>query len=189
MSSKSAKAEEAPRADLPSTVSVGRILRPHGVRGELGVELLTDIPERFSPGSLLLLVLPGKVPATVEVTASRPYRGGLLVQFAGVEDREAADGFRGGMLEVERARVPEAPEGTYYHYELVGCRCRSAEGDLGRVVDLAEDGGGLLLIVSDGVRQLPVPFVARFLKKVDVRAGEIELDLPPGLVETCASGS
>lgn len=188
MSSRSGRAEE-PRTDLPATVAVGRILRPHGIQGELLVAVLSDIPERFSPGSQLLLSLPGKLPVSAEVSASREHKGGLLVRLAGVDDRDAAEAMRGGQLEVERARVPAAPAGTYYHYELVGCRCMTAAGELGEVVDLTEDGGGLILIVSDGRRQVPVPFVARFLKEVDVLRGRIELDLPEGLLEACASGS
>jgi 16S rRNA processing protein RimM len=125
----------------------------------------------------------------VEVEASRPFKGGLLVRLAGLADRDAVEALRGGILEVERARVPKAPEGTYYHYELLGCRCSDGGEELGRVVDLEEDGGGLMLIVSDGKRRVPVPFVDRFLKRVDVARGEIELDLPPGLLEACASGS
>ena len=59
---------------------------------------------------------------------------------------------RKAALEVERSAVPAAPPGTYYHYELLGCRCFDGGRELGEVVDLAEDGGGLLLIVADGER-------------------------------------
>jgi len=191
------------RTDLPSTVLVGRILRPHGVRGELVVEALTDVPDRLAPGSTLLLAdaeaaprpIPG-LPPEVEVADSRPHKSGALVRFAGVEDRDRAELFRGTWLAVSRSRVPEPPAGTYYHYELLGCRCRDGGRDLGSVVDLLEDGGGLLLIVetretdgtaAEGRRRVPVPFVQSFIREIDVARGTIDLELPPGLLETCAS--
>jgi 16S rRNA processing protein RimM len=111
------------------------------------------------------------------------------VRFAGVADREAAAALRGGWLEIERSLVPPAPPGTYYRYELLGCRCMDSGVDLGEVVEVVEDGGGLLLVVSDGSREVPVPFVARFLRRVDVAGGRIEVALPPGLIEACASRS
>jgi 16S rRNA processing protein RimM len=187
MSSKSSRTEE--RLDLPQTITVGRVLRPHGVRGEVAVEVLSDVPDRLAAGSELLLSRTGEPLARVVVESSRPHRSGVLVRFSGVEGRERAAELRGAWLEIERSRVPAAPAGTYYQYELVGCRCRGAGQELGRVVDLVEDGGGWLLIVSDGQRQVPVPLVARFLRTVDVATGTIELELPPGLVETCASRS
>jgi 16S rRNA processing protein RimM len=198
-----------PRADLPATVAVGRILRPHGLRGEVTVEVLTDSPRRFAPGSSLLLVREGEPPVTLRVAARRaaaaaaatgdapdarkqgprPRRRLELLRFAGVEDREGAEALRGGWLEIERSRVPAAPPGTYYHYELLGCRCVAGGEVLGEVVEVVEDGGGLLLVVSDGSREVPVPFVTRFLRAVDVEHARIELELPPGLVEACASRS
>src|SRR6202000_1815385 len=81
---------------------------------------------------------------------------------------------------------------VYDHHELLGCRCVNGGAggeDLGAVVEVVEDGGGLLLIVSNGSRQVPVPFVARFLRSVDVKSGRIEGDLPPGLLDVCASRS
>lgn len=92
-------------------------------------------------------------------------------------------------LEVPRSEVPEAPAGTYYHWQLLGCRCRAGSEDLGTVVEVVEDGGGLLLICESEGRKVPVPFVAEFLREVDVAGGRIELDLPPGLLEACASRS
>lgn len=193
MSSTSSKTDSAlRRGDLPETVTVGRILRPHGIQGELVVEVLSDVPGRLDRGRSVLLVREGSPSRRVTVEAHRPHKSGALLRFAGVGDRDRAEELRGGWLEVPVSEVPEPPEGTYYHYQLVGCRCFDAGNggaDLGEVVELLEDGGGLLLIVSDGERRVPVPFVGRFLRGVDVAAGRIDLDLPPGLLEECASRS
>lgn len=194
MPSRSASEPEPPSDTLtteePETVLVGYLGRPHGVRGELKVEIHSDNPERFAPGSELLLRAPRRPPRAVTVASFRPVRGGGLIAFEGCDTREGAAELRGARLEVERSRIPAAPPGCYYHYELVGCRCFEAEaGELGEVVDLVEDGGGLLLRIRGGGRDLLVPFVAAFLERVDPAAGRIDLRLPPGLVETCASAS
>lgn len=183
------------RTDGPSppsseTVVVGHVLRPHGLRGEVVVEVLSDVPGRFDPGSELLLVWEGRDPVVRRVAASRRHRGSTLLRFDGVDGREAADELRGASLEVPLAAVPAAPEGTYYVYQLLGCRVRDRRaGELGEVEEVVEDGGGLLLVVGGGGRRVPVPFVASFIESIDIDGGRIELDLPEGLVELCASRS
>ncbi|HUO86796.1 MAG TPA: ribosome maturation factor RimM [Thermoanaerobaculia bacterium] len=181
----------------PGTVAVGRVLRPHGLRGEVVVEVASDNPERFAVGAELLLMAPGEAGEAapgaarrrLTVASVREHRGVLLVGFGGVEDRDAADALR-GELAVPAGDVPEPPAGSWYHYQLFGCRVTDrANGPLGEVVDLIEDGGGLLLVVEGRGRRVPVPFVERFLVRVDVEAREIEVALPEGLVETCASTS
>jgi 16S rRNA processing protein RimM len=201
MSSKSSKTEaagisaaglsaaESRRDDLPETITVGRVLRPQGVRGEVVVEVLSDVPERFAPGSRLMGVREGKPSVTVEVAASRPHKSGAVVRFTGSEDRDQAEELRGLWLEIPRSQVPPAEPGTYYQYELIGCLCRVSGEELGRVAEVVEDGGGLLLIVEGEGRRIPVPFVREFLREVDVAGARIDLELPPGLVETCASRS
>ena len=181
--------------EIPETVAVGRILRPHGIQGELVVQVLSDVPDRLAPGRRLLLTRdrppggPAHPARTVVVKTGRPHKTGALVRLEGIEDRDQAEELRGAWLEVLQSEVPEPPAGTYYHYPLLGCSCFDGDTELGEVVELLEDGGGLLLIVSDGQRRLPIPFVKGFLKTVDVAAKKIVLELPPGLVETCASRS
>jgi 16S rRNA processing protein RimM len=199
MSSKSSKTEGpegagAARDDLPERVAVGRVLRPHGVRGEVVVEVLSDVPDRFRKGSRLLGVREGApstrtTPATLIVASSRPHKTGAVVRFEGFADPDQAAVLRGLDLEVPRAEVPKAPSGTYYQYELLGCLCRDGDTELGRVVEVVEDGGGLMLIVAGEGRRVPVPFVKEFLRRVDVAVGEIDLALPPGFLEVCASES
>jgi 16S rRNA processing protein RimM len=197
MSSKSSKTEDPAvarpeRDDLPETVAVGRILRPHGVRGEVVVQVLSDVPGRFKAGSRILGVREGEPPAApvvLTVATSRAHKTGAVVRFEGFDDPDQAGELRGLDLEVPRAEVPKAPQGTYYQYELLGCLCRNDGEELGRVVEVVEDGGGLMLIVAGEGRRVPVPFVKEFLRRVDVAAGEIDLALPPGFLEICASGS
>ena len=188
MSSRSSRTEG--RADLPERVTVGRVIRPHGLRGEMVVAVLSDVPGRLAPGNKLLMAREEGGPAEpVVVESERPHKTGAVLRLAGVTSPERVEELRGRWLEVERSEVPAAPPGTYYHFELLGCRCFDGGRELGEVVDLAEDGGGLLLIVTDGERRVPVPFVTAFLREVDVAAGRIDLDLPPGLVDVCASRS
>jgi 16S rRNA processing protein RimM len=193
MSSKSSKTEGAAvpqeRVDLPETVAVGRVLRPHGVRGEVVVEVLSDVPARFQKGSRVMGVREGAPPLPLTVAAGRVHKTGAVVRFEGYDDRDRAGELRGLDLEIPRSEVPKAEPGTYYQFELLGCLCRDHGAELGRVAEVVEDGGGVMLIVEGEGRRVPVPFVKEFLRRVDVAAGTIDLDLPEGLLETCASTS
>ena len=172
-------------SSLPEHVVVGRVVRPHGLSGEVVILVESDVEGRFAPGSTLELGAHGRV---VEVAAARPFGDRMLVRFAGLEDRGAVEGLRGLELTVPRGAVPAAPAGSFYRFELLDCSCRDArEGDLGRVIAIHEDGGGLLLEVAREGRKVLVPFVDPFIVAVDVAERRIELDLPPGLVDTCAS--
>jgi len=184
VSTSAALERDEPTADR---VVVGVVVRPHGVRGELKVEIESDNPKRFQPGNDLWLAVPHGPARRVHVEAFRSVRGGALIALEGVETREAAEELRGARFEVDVREVPPAPPGFYYHYELVGCHCVTVEGEeLGQVVDVVEDGGGHLLRLRHGAREVLVPFVEAFLKRLDVADRRIELSLPPGLVETCA---
>ncbi len=175
---------------LPDRVLVGRIRRPHGVRGELLVDVVSDVPGRLAPGSQLWLEMPDGTGRTVTVTANRPHSHGALLLFAGLNDRATADSLRGATLETERRTVTPAPAGSYYYFELTGCLCRDTNhGDLGQVCEVIEDGGGLLLEVRAGERRLLVPFVEEYVATVDVVGRRIDLQLPNGLLETCTSAS
>lgn len=170
---------------------MGLALRPHGLHGEVRIQVLSDVPDRFDPGRRLLVVEKGRrSPRPARIASFRPVRGGGVLRLEGCRDRDQAEVLRGARLEVASADVPAAPEGLYYHFELVGCRCIDAElGDLGEVKDLIEDGGGILLEVEMAGRTVTLPFVESFLAGVDVAAKEIRWRLPEGLVETCSSKS
>lgn len=196
MGSRSARTEAPSRRRPAATgdgdrVLVGEVLRPHGLRGEVKVEVHTDIVERFDGGSEMWWVSPnGRQQDRMRVRSSRPAKGCLLVSFDGVSYRDQAEALRGGRLEVDPEDVPEAPDGFYYYFQLVGCRCVDAElGELGQVVDIVEDGGGVLLEVAHWDEKLLLPFVDAFLAEVDIPGQRIDWKLPPGLVETCVSKS
>ena len=155
------------------------------------VEPFSEVVGRLAPGTTVFAVsAKNQELGELRITARRPFKGVALVRFAGIDDRDAAEPLREASLEIDRSEVPPAQEGSFYFFELVGCRCYDKRaGALGEVVRLSEDGGGHLLWVEQGTTVLPVPLVNQFLVSVDVAAGRIDLDLPPGLIETCRSTS
>ncbi|MEM8961182.1 MAG: ribosome maturation factor RimM [Acidobacteriota bacterium] len=176
--------------DLPEWIEVGRILRPHGIRGDLKIQVESDVVDRFAVGRTVIAELGrggrgGR--RTLEIKSARHHSDGLLARVAGVDDRDAAEALRNATLVVRRDDVPPPPDDQWYVWQLAGCRCSDVEtGDLGTVETVIEDGGGhLLSIVDDQGRRLLVPFVNAMCTAVDVEAGRIELDLPPGLIEAC----
>ena len=183
--------------ELPDTVLVAEILRPHGLRGEVVAEDHSDNKKRFKAGRELSMTLGGATrPITIE--SSRRHKGRLLLKLEGVDSRDDADGLRGAELEVPLEDVPPAPDGLYYFYELVGCRCVDRrEGDIGEVIDVVEDGGGLLLEVErcqpdspeGALERFLIPFVKSFVLEVKTAEGILETELPEGLLELCVSTS
>ncbi|MEM6793306.1 MAG: ribosome maturation factor RimM [Acidobacteriota bacterium] len=181
-------------------IAVGRILRAHGIRGEVKVEVWSDVEGRFGVGREFALRRPrvakasgalgAVLPKALCIRTCRADRGVLLVRFAGVADRDAAEALAGATLEIDESEVPTAPEGFYYFHQLTGCRVSDREaGDLGPVVEVVEDGGGHLLAVQTARGLALIPFVDAFLGRVDPEAGLIEVDLPQGLLESCTSPS
>lgn len=165
-------------------VVVGRIGRPHGIRGEVTVEPRTDEPDaRFAPGAVLLVDSPA---AELVVDRVHWHSGRLLVSFRGIADRTAAEGLRGLLLHVERAddEVPDDPE-EYYDSALEGCTVALADGtvigEVAEVVHLpAQD---LLAIRRPDRPEVLVPFVAPIVPVVDIPARRIVIDPPGGLLD------
>lgn len=172
------------------TVRVGTVIRPHGLRGDLLVDSLSDVAERFECGREVLLRARTGQFRTERICRSSVHKDRLLLHFEGCDDRTSAEGLKGCELHVARSDVPGAPDGEYYYFQLIDCLCRDKrEGDLGLVVAIIEDGGGLLLQVERGGQKVLIPFVESFIRKIDLEGGKIDLELPPGLLETCASTS
>jgi 16S rRNA processing protein RimM len=164
-------------------VTVGRIGRPHGVRGDVVVGVRTDEPElRFARGSRLDTDPAEAGPLTVAGT--RWHSGELLVRFEGVSDRDAAAELRGTWLTVDSATIaPPADPDEFRDSDLVGLSVRTADGtQVGTVEDVLHSGQDVLVIKSSDGREVMVPFVKPLVPEVDVPAGNLTINPPDGLL-------
>jgi 16S rRNA processing protein RimM len=174
----------------PDEVVVARIGRPHGIRGEVSLELRTDEPERrFAAGAVLTVQAPRGAtpgPTSLTVARSRWHQERLLVSFDEVPDRTAAEGLRNSLLAVEVTpeERPEDPE-EYYDHQLVGLAVHPVGGDrVGEVAEVLHSGAQDVLVVRrDDGREAMVPFVAALVPEVDLAAGRLGVADRPGLLD------
>jgi 16S rRNA processing protein RimM len=171
------------------TVVVGRIGRPHGVRGEVTVEVRTDDPElRFVPGAVFRTDPASRGPLTV--AGVHWHSGTLLLRLEGpdgraIDDRTAAEGVRNTELLVEVAALPELedPE-SYYDHQLVGLGARLPDGTaVGEVTAVRHEAQDLLVVRREGGRDALIPFVAAIVPTVDLDGGFVVVDPPEGLLD------
>lgn len=154
---------------------VGRIKGVHGVRGELTVESLTDVAERFSPGSVLYVE--GKA---VTVEASRRAKKGLLVKLGGVQDRNAAEALRGKLLTVPSSEVRPLPEGSYYHFQVLDMDVWTHDGGyLGRLEEvLTTPGNDVYVVRGPGGQEALIPALGDVVLEVDLDGGRMVVRVP-----------
>jgi 16S rRNA processing protein RimM len=204
-------------------VIVGRIGRPHGIRGEVVIGVRTDEPDlRFAAGAVLDVAPtladpegrggprgksspqergdpggspprgdttpPGPAPRTVKVVSARWHSGQLLVTFAGIADRTAAGELTGTWLSVDSSQLPRTGDPDEFRdHELIGLAVRTPDGDaVGVVTDVLHHGQDLLVVQrADGgeAGECLVPFVKAIVPEVDVAAGVLVIDPPPGLLD------
>lgn len=180
---------------------VGQIGRPHGIRGEVTVLVRTDDPDlRFKPGSVLATEPGSRGPLTV--VAARWHSGRLLVSFAGYSDRDEAEELRGTLLVVDSAEVGPAGPEEFRDYDLIGLDVLTRSGEpVGVVTDVLHHGQDLLVVAPPGSGEaggrpaagrargeMLVPFVAAIVPEVDLEAGRLVIDPPPGLLELGSEG-
>ncbi|MDL1950747.1 16S rRNA processing protein RimM [Acidobacteria bacterium ACD] len=165
-------------------VVVGRVVRPHGLGGEVSVEVLTDFPSRFDAGHDLFRVAPGGDLGKLTVESSRPHGERLLVRFAGVAGGSEAEGRRGAELLVAAGDEPERPPGYFFHWELRGFAVVDTAGlPLGTAGDIVEAGGLPLLVVETPAGERDVPFRAPIFVSADAEERRVVLDPPEGLLD------
>ena len=196
-------------------IVVGRIGRPHGIRGEVVIGVRTDEPDlRFAVGATMdvtpTLAAPpggpggsggeGSTPGSggsqgvappgersLTVASARWHSGQLLVAFAGITDRTAAAELTGSWLSVDSSQLPEIGDPDEFRdYELIGLSVRTCAGDpVGVVTDVLHYGQDLLVVrrQDEPGGEALIPFVKAIVPEVDIRAGVVVIDPPPGLLD------
>jgi 16S rRNA processing protein RimM len=168
-------------------LTLGRVVKAHGVTGEVVVEVRTDDPEmRFAPGTVLRAKGSDLGERNYAVVAVRPHGSRLLLRLDGVGDRDAADALRGSLFVIDSDELPpiEEPD-TYYDHQLEGLSVRTTTGqDIGTVAEVLHTAAGELLAVNrPEAGELLVPFVGAIVTSVSLDSGIVEIDPPEGLLE------
>jgi len=177
-------------------IVVGRIGRPHGIRGEVVIGVRTDEPDlRFAVGATMDVrstpddADPGDRTGgeCLTVASARWHSGQLLVAFAGITDRTAAAELTGSWLSVDSSQLPETGDPDEFRdYELIGLAVRTCAGDpVGVVTDVLHYGQDLLVVrrQDEPGGEALIPFVKAIVPEVDIRAGVVVIDPPPGLLD------
>ncbi|WP_163162681.1 ribosome maturation factor RimM [Arthrobacter sp. Alg241-R88] len=164
-------------------LQVARIGKPHGIRGEVTVQVLTDAPEdRFVPGTEFVVEPASAGPLTVN--SARWNKDILLLGFDGIDTRNDAETLRGAKLFIETEELDEDDDEGWYEHELVGLEARVGSRVVGKVAALntmpVQD---LLLVKTPEGEEILIPFVEQIVPEVNVEEGFILLTPPDGLFE------
>lgn len=163
---------------------VARIGKPHGVRGEVTVELFTDDPaQRLAPGAVLLREAAGAPQTTLTVTTQRWNKKICLLGFEEVNDRDGAEDLRGSVLFIEAPETHDDAADGWYSHELEGFRCLSDQGALLGTVSALLTGPAqdLLVVTTSSGEEVMVPFVDELVPQIDAQQQVVTLTPPAGL--------
>lgn len=166
----------------PVYLVVGLLRRPHGVRGEIMTEIITDFPERLKSGEKFYL---GEERMPVTVRSSRFHKQGILLSFDGIHDRDEIGAHRQKYLYVDLNDWPPLPEGEYYDYELIGLEVIVEESGevLGRLTDILETGANdVYVVTTESGQELLLPAIPEVVLDVNLDTAQMSVYLLPGLL-------
>ncbi len=166
-------------------LKIGAVTRPHGVRGELKVRIFNEDSDALGEVSHVILESPKGQAARYEIRSVRGSAKGPIVDLAGVEGRDAADGLRGYTIWVERSALPRLEEGEYYLIDLVGCEVLLDGASYGTVVDVRPDPSvdPMVLRLENG-KKAEVPIVDAWVGEVDIDARTVVLLSEDGVIDS-----
>lgn len=171
---------EPERARPAEHVAVGRVVRPHGVRGTLLVEPISEMIHSLEQGTEIYLE--GSDQAT-RVVYLRAHKDRYLLQVADCNDRDEAEEWRGSEVLLAGERLEDLPEGTYYHWQIIGLDVVTESGErLGQIARILETGANDVYVVErEGEKELLLPAIDSVVLEVDLAQEQIVVRLMPGL--------
>lgn len=162
----------AEAVDPEDLVAVGRIMKPHGVRGEIRVQILTDFPERFEESKELWLVPPAGKAQLRKVEGARFHSGWVLLKLEGITDPETVAEYRNWFVSVPQHDLFDLEEDEYWHFELEGLEVRDPSGAvLGKLKEVLPTPAHDLYAIEGPQGEILIPAVGEFVLSVDVEAG------------------
>lgn len=166
-------------------ITVARIARPQGIRGEVIADLLTDFPERFAQLTEVRAVWPNGKVAVIGLERARPHLGRVILKLKGCDSRNEAENLRDVRLMVPREQLVELPADNYYDFDLVNCLVSTSAGVvIGKVVGVQDFGAAPLLVVKgDDDKERLIPLASSICTEVDVVNKRIVIEPPEGLLE------
>lgn len=164
----------------PDYLAVGFLRRPHGINGEILMDLHTDFPERLKPGRRLYL---GDEHKPVTIAGVRTHGASVLVKLKGIHTPEAAGKLRNTWLFTRAKDVPPLPEGQFYQYQLLGLNVLDESGaSLGTLTEILETGANDVYVVTDeSGRELLLPAIPSVVLEMQPKDGFIRVHVPEGL--------
>jgi 16S rRNA processing protein RimM len=167
---------------MTDLISIARVVRPRGIRGELVAELLTDFPERFEGLETVTAVL-GDDRRELKIENAWFQNERIVLKFSGVDSIEAAEELRDAEICVPESDAVELKDGEFFDWQLEGCEAVTVGGELlGTVKELMRTGGTEILVV-EGDREYLIPFAESICTEVDIENKRIVVDPPEGLLE------
>ncbi|KRM03108.1 ribosome maturation factor RimM [Limosilactobacillus gastricus] len=163
---------------------VGKIVNTHGIRGEVKVITTTDfVDERFQVGNQLWIEQAGQAPIAVTIKQARPHKGTMLVKFAEFDNINEVEHFRNAQLSVTEADQAELEEGQYYYRQIIGLKVQTIDGrSLGTIKEILAPGANDVWVVQrEGQSDLLLPVIDDVIKKVDLDAKQVTVELLEGL--------
>jgi 16S rRNA processing protein RimM len=169
-----------PTAGGPEFLVIGKIRRPHGVKGDVVVEIYTDYPERIIPNKAVYI---GAKHAKLIINRRRQHNEGLLLGFEGVTSPEEAGRYRNQHLSILAFESPKLPKGRYYFHELIDLKVVDESGkNLGTIKEIIETGANdVYVIKNQNERELLLPAIPEVILSVDLVVKTIKVHLIPGL--------
>jgi 16S rRNA processing protein RimM len=170
----------SPPVGEPEYLVVGFVRRPHGVKGEMLMDVHTDFPERIKTS---MTVFVGDEYQPRVIASRRMHAKGLLIRFRGIKNPEDAGLYRNTWVYVPTADRPELPEGEYYHHQLIGLNVVVDDGsELGALVDIIETGANDVYVVQDADgKEILIPAIPSVVLGVDLTARQMRVHLLEGL--------
>ncbi|MFN8458040.1 MAG: ribosome maturation factor RimM [Anaerolineae bacterium] len=163
-------------------LAIGKIIRAHGLRGELSVAVLTEFPERFDTTEWVYLGNEAEATA-YRLVSYRWHQENVLLTLAGVTDRTQAEALRGQFVQIPVAEAAVLPEGSYYLYQLIGLNVQTTTGEfLGTISNILETGANDVYVVEHNGREILLPAIPEVVKSIDLPQGMMVIELINGLI-------